>query len=100
MAHKKGQGSTQNGRDSNPQYRGVKRFGDEFVKAGGIIVRQTGTNFHPGRNADLAKDHTVFSKIDGFVNFRRTQGGRQVVEVLPPEEFIEEKDDEQLPAAE
>ncbi len=96
MAHKKGQGSTQNGRDSNPQYRGVKRFGGEFVRGGGIIVRQLGTEFHPGRNVGLGKDHTVFSKIDGFVKFHHAQGGRQMVSVVPVDEWLEEHDDELL----
>jgi len=93
MAHKKGQGSTQNGRDSNPQYRGVKRFGDEFVRGGGIIVRQVGSKFHAGRNVGEGKDYTLFSKIDGFVKFRRVQGGRKVVDVQPVEEYLEENED-------
>lgn len=93
MAHKKGQGSTQNGRDSNAQYRGVKRFGGEFVRGGGIIVRQLGTKFHPGRNVGLGKDYTVFSKCDGFVNFRTTQGGRKVISVTPVEEYLEQQEE-------
>jgi large subunit ribosomal protein L27 len=91
MAHKKGQGSTQNGRDSNPQHRGVKCFGDEFVRGGGIIVRQNGTKFHPGRNVGLGRDYTIFAKCDGFVKFRHAQGGRKVIDVQPVEEYLEEQ---------
>ena len=71
MAHKKGQGSTRNGRDSNPKMRGVKRFGGETVKAGTIIVRQVGTKFHAGDNVGIGRDWTLFSKIDGLVKFER-----------------------------
>jgi large subunit ribosomal protein L27 len=70
MAHKKGQGSTRNVRDSNPQYRGVKAYGGERVRAGSIIVRQCGTKFHPGRNVGLGKDYTLFAKADGIVQFQ------------------------------
>lgn len=70
MAHKKGQGSTRNGRDSNPQYRGVKLYGGQFAKAGSIIVRQVGTIFHPGFNVGIGKDHTLFAMADGTVQFR------------------------------
>ena len=76
MAHKKGQGSTRNGRDSNPQRRGVKRFGGERVIAGNIIVRQCGTKFHPGRNIGMGKDYTLFALVDGTVRF--DQEGRRV----------------------
>lgn len=69
MAHKKGQGSSKNGRDSNPQMRGVKRFGGQFVTAGSIIVRQCGTKFKPGLNVGLGRDHTLFSLVDGVVKF-------------------------------
>jgi large subunit ribosomal protein L27 len=69
MAHKKAGGSTRNGRDSNPKYLGVKRFGDEWVAAGNILVRQRGTRFHAGTNVGLGRDHTLFAKIDGFVKF-------------------------------
>ena len=69
MAHKKGQGSSKNGRDSNPQMRGVKRFGGQFVSAGSIIVRQCGTKFKPGMNVGIGRDDTLFSKIDGTVKF-------------------------------
>ena len=67
MAHKKGQGSSRNGRDSNPQRRGIKAYAGEFVTAGSIIVRQVGTRFHPGRNVKRAKDDTLFALTDGFV---------------------------------
>ena len=76
MAHKKGQGSTRNGRDSNPQMRGVKRFGGEQVTAGTIIVRQCGTKFRPGRNVGTGKDYTLFALIEGVVRF--DQEGRRV----------------------
>ena len=76
MAHKKGQGSTRNGRDSQGQRRGVKRFGGEAVTAGTIIVRQVGTVFHPGRNVGCGKDYTLFALIDGTVKF--DQEGRRV----------------------
>ena len=76
MAHKKGQGSTRNGRDSNPQMRGVKRFGGQKVTAGTIIVRQCGTKFHPGLNIGTGKDWTLFSLVDGVVRFDRE--GRRV----------------------
>jgi len=69
MAHKKGQGSTRNGRDSNPQFRGVKRYGGEAVRAGTIIVRQCGTKFHAGRNVGQGSDYTLFSLVDGVVKF-------------------------------
>ncbi|MBI5724889.1 MAG: 50S ribosomal protein L27 [Planctomycetes bacterium] len=70
MAHKKGQGSTRNGRDSNPQYRGVKMFGGQAIKTGMIIVRQRGTPFKPGRNVGIGKDCTLFALRDGTVTFR------------------------------
>ena len=74
MAHKKGQGSSRNGRDSNPQYRGVKRFGGQVVKAGSIIVRQCGTKFFPGSNVGMGKDYTLFATAAGTVRFQ----GRRV----------------------
>jgi large subunit ribosomal protein L27 len=74
MAHKKGQGSTKNGRDSNAQYRGVKAFGGQAVKAGSIIIRQRGTKFIPGFNVGLGSDYTIFSLIEGKVEFQ----GRKV----------------------
>ncbi len=76
MAHKKGQGSSRNGRDSNGQRRGVKRFGGEQVRAGSIIVRQVGTVFHAGRNVGTGKDYTLFALVDGVVKF--DQEGRRV----------------------
>ena len=69
MAHKKGQGSTRNGRDSNPQYRGVKRYGGQRVKAGTIIVRQCGTHFRPGKNVGCGRDYTLYALTDGTVQF-------------------------------
>lgn len=74
MAHKKGGGSTRNGRDSNPQYRGVKVYGGQFVPAGGIIVRQRGTQYHPGFNVGVGTDYTIFALKDGVVEFQ----GRKV----------------------
>jgi len=70
MAHKKGQGSSRNGRDSNPQYRGVKRYGGQVVKAGSIIVRQCGTKFFPGSNVGMGRDYTLFATADGLVQFQ------------------------------
>jgi len=70
MAHKKGQGATRNGRDSNAQYRGVKLFGGQFAKAGSIIVRQCGTKFFPGVNVGMGKDYTLFAKKDGNIRFK------------------------------
>jgi large subunit ribosomal protein L27 len=69
MAHKKGQGSSRNGRDSNPQYRGIKHYGGEVVKAGSILVRQCGTKFHPGLNVGRGRDDTLFAKAAGTVRF-------------------------------
>jgi len=82
MAHKKGVGSSRNGRDSNPQYLGVKRFGGQAVSAGSILVRQRGTNFHPGRNVGRGKDDTLFALVDGVVKFERMRA-RSVVSVYP-----------------
>jgi large subunit ribosomal protein L27 len=76
MAHKKGQGSTKNGRDSNAQRRGVKAYGGQAVKAGGIIVRQCGTKFHPGLNVGIGRDDTLFALVDGIVVF--DSNGRRV----------------------
>jgi len=81
MAHKKGGGSTSNGRDSNPQYLGVKRFGGQFVTAGSIIVRQRGTKIHAGENVGRGGDDTLFALTDGHVSFR-TSGKRKYAEVL------------------
>jgi large subunit ribosomal protein L27 len=83
MAHKKGQGSSRNGRDSAGQRRGVKIYGSESVVAGNILVRQVGTLFHPGQNVGMGKDYTLFAKIDGQVKYAKTRGDRRVVNVLP-----------------
>lgn len=83
MAHKKGGGSTKNGRDSHGQRRGVKKFGGEFVKAGNIIVRQLGTKFHPGNNVGLGNDFTIFSLIDGQVKFERKGRDKKQISVYP-----------------
>jgi large subunit ribosomal protein L27 len=82
MAHKKGQGSTRNGRDSNAQRLGVKKFGGEKVLAGNILVRQRGTKFHPGENVALGGDDTLFALIDGFVKFEKKRGDRQFINVF------------------
>ena len=82
MAHKKGQSSSRNGRDSNPKYRGIKAYGGEFVSAGSIIVRQCGTKFRPGKNVGCGRDYTLFSLIDGTVKFEKS---RREVNVLPLE---------------
>ena len=81
MAHKKGGGSTQNGRDSNSKRLGVKRFSGNYVKAGNILARQRGTRIHPGNNVGLGRDHTLFSKIDGDVWFERKDKYRRKVSV-------------------
>jgi large subunit ribosomal protein L27 len=82
MAHKKGVGSSRNGRDSNPKRLGVKEFAGESVRAGSILVRQRGTPLHPGRNVSKGKDDTLFSLIDGEVKFEKA-GGRRTVSVYP-----------------
>lgn len=84
MAHKKGQGSSRNGRDSNPQFLGVKRFGGEQVGGGTILVRQRGTKFFPGANVGRGKDDTLFAKADGVVQYTRSRG-RRLVSVQPAE---------------
>ncbi len=83
MAHKKGVGSSRNGRDSNPQYLGVKRYGGETVVAGNIIVRQRGTRFHPGQNVGRGRDDTLFALVDGVVAFERRGRDRKQVSVYP-----------------
>ncbi|MEE9319251.1 MAG: 50S ribosomal protein L27 [Granulosicoccus sp.] len=84
MAHKKAGGSTRNGRDSESKRLGVKKFGGEAVLAGNIIVRQRGTRFHPGVNAGVGKDHTIFAKTDGFVSFKvRGNNNRKFVDIEP-----------------
>ncbi|MDP8208671.1 MAG: 50S ribosomal protein L27 [Candidatus Electryonea clarkiae] len=85
MAHKKGMGSSRNGRDSNPKMLGVKSAGGQTVSAGSIIVRQRGTHFHPGKNVGMGTDHTIFAKIDGIVEFS-TKGKRaRTIHVNPAE---------------
>jgi large subunit ribosomal protein L27 len=81
MAHKKGQGSTRNGRDSHPKYRGVKRFAGQKVTAGSILVRQVGTKYHPGSNVGTGRDWTLFALIDGYVKFERRGRDRMCVAV-------------------
>jgi large subunit ribosomal protein L27 len=83
MAHKKGQGSTRNGRDSQPKFRGVKRYGGEQVNAGTIIVRQTGTQVHPGFNVGIGKDFTLYATVAGTVKFERLGRDRKKVSVIP-----------------
>lgn len=82
MAHKKAGGSTRNGRDSNPKFLGVKKYGGQFVRAGNIIMRQRGTRFHPGRNVGKGGDDTLFALADGWVAFGKSRG-RRVVSVTP-----------------
>jgi large subunit ribosomal protein L27 len=82
MAHKKGQGSSRNGRDSQSQRRGVKRFGGQFVRAGSILVRQVGTRIHPGRNVGLGRDFTLFALADGVVRYGESRG-RVVAQIEP-----------------
>jgi large subunit ribosomal protein L27 len=81
MAHKKGQGSSRNGRDSNPQYLGVKKYGGETVTAGNILVRQRGTKIHPGNNVGMGKDYTLFALTDGVVTFGAHRSGRRQVSI-------------------
>lgn len=83
MAHKKAGGSSKNGRDSNSQRRGVKRFGGQIVRAGNILVRQLGTKIHPGTNVGLGRDYTLFAKIDGVVAYEKFGRDRKRVSVYP-----------------
>lgn len=83
MAHKKGQGSSRNGRDSNPQYRGVKVFGGQKVTPGSILVRQVGSTFHAGNNVKTGKDYTLWAHIDGVVKFERQGRDRKRISVYP-----------------
>lgn len=85
MAHKKGQGSSRNGRDSAGQRRGVKRFGGENVRAGNILVRQLGTKFHAGTNVGIGRDYTLFALVDGVVKFEKFTGDRTRISVYPAE---------------
>ena len=82
MAHKKGVGSSKNGRDSNPQMLGVKRYDGQFVTAGSIIVRQRGTRIHPGTNVGIGKDDTLFARIDGRVKFERKGRSKKIVRIV------------------
>ena len=86
MAHKKGLGSSRNGRDSHAQRLGVKMFGGQHVRTGNVIVRQRGTKFHPGENVGMGKDHTLYALVDGKVEFHRGNRDRSVVSVLPEAE--------------
>jgi len=86
MAHKKGAGSSRNGRESESKRLGVKLFGGQFAKAGSILVRQRGTKHHPGENVGIGKDHTLFALISGKVEFNRKTGNKSFVSVLPIEE--------------
>lgn len=81
MAHKKGGGSSRNGRDSQSKRLGVKKFGGQAVVSGNIIVRQRGTRFHPGENVGIGRDHTIFATAEGFVKFEIAPGGRKVISV-------------------
>lgn len=83
MAHKKGVGSSKNGRDSNPQYLGVKKYGGQKVLAGNIIIRQRGTRIHKGNNVGIGNDYTIFSLIEGFVKYETKKAGRKFVSVVP-----------------
>ena len=83
MAHKKGAGSTDNGRDSKSKRLGVKKFGGEFARAGNILVRQRGTKFHPGTNVNMGKDFTLHALVDGHVSFRRRKKNRTFVSIVP-----------------
>jgi large subunit ribosomal protein L27 len=84
MAHKKGQGSTRNGRDSNPKYLGVKQGDGALVKAGNIIVRQRGTKMNPGKNVGVGRDHTLFALVDGHVKFEQESKTKKRVSIIPP----------------
>jgi len=83
MAHKAGQGSTQNGRESHSKRLGIKIFGGQFAKSGNILVRQRGTVHHPGKNVGIGKDHTLFALADGIVTFRKTAKDRSFVHIIP-----------------
>lgn len=89
MAHKKAGGSSKNGRDSNSQRRGVKRFGGQVVRAGNILVRQLGTRIHPGSNVGLGRDYTLYAKVDGVVTYEKFGKDRKRVSVYPVEAVLE-----------
>lgn len=86
MAHKKGAGSSRNGRESESKRLGVKLYGGQVVKAGNILVRQRGTQHHPGQNVGIGKDHTLYALIDGTVEFRKKRDNKSYVSILPPAE--------------
>ena len=83
MAHKKGQGTSKNGRDSNSKRLGIKRYDGQEVKSGTILIRQRGTRFHPGKNVGIGKDHTLFALVDGVVSFERYDKKRKKVSIIP-----------------
>jgi len=85
MAHKKGVGSSRNGRDSKPKMRGVKRYGGEFVVPGNVIVRQTGTKIKPGKNVGLGRDYTIYALVEGQVKFQQYSRDQKMVSVIPVE---------------
>ena len=87
MAHKKGQGSSRNGRDSQPKMLGVKRFAGQFVTGGSILVRQRGTKFYPGENVGIGRDHTLFAKVDGVVSFHDKGERGRYISVAPVAEY-------------
>lgn len=89
MAHKKGVGSSDNGRDSNPNFLGVKLFGGQYAKAGNIIVRQRGTKFHPGDNVYMGRDFTLHAKVEGHVGFKKKKLGRTYVNIIPMDSVAE-----------
>lgn len=102
MAHKKGQGSSRNGRDSKPQYRGVKVFGGQRVSAGSILVRQVGSTFHAGEHVGTGKDYTLWARVDGVVRFERFGRGKKRIAVEPMpalESTPKASGDETTPAA-
>lgn len=83
MAHKKGAGSSNNGRESESKRLGVKIFGGQFARAGNIIIRQRGTKHHPGDNVGIGKDHTIFASVDGFVEFRKKRDDKSYISIIP-----------------
>ncbi len=87
MAHKKGVGSSKNGRDSNPQYRGIKEPDGKLVPGGSILMTQLGNKWWPGKNVGQGRDYTLFAKIDGHVKFERKKSGKGLIHILPAEEF-------------
>ncbi len=86
MAHKKGQGASRNGRDSHGQRRGVKVYGGQRVRAGNILVRQLGTQFHPGENVGMGRDYTLYAKVDGTVKYTRKRNDRRIISIVPKAE--------------